>query len=116
MKHSNHLPELCHNGIKLSLLQKRSISLSWIEQAQRSTGRNNPDNQYYNYSVSSTSFSTCTYSVNSEKPAKNYETLHELDFLRKSSGRATKKLAKGTVSRFLLRKITYGMLLLLSIM
>ena len=33
VQRSNHLLELRHDGIKLSLLQKRSISFSWIELA-----------------------------------------------------------------------------------
>ena len=98
------------------LLQKRSISLSWIELAQRSTGRNNSNTQNCKYSVSSTSFNTCTYLVYLGRSAENYETLYELVPLGKSLGRATRRPAEGTISRLLLWEVTYEMLLLLPIM
>ena len=60
VQHLNHLLKLRHNGIKLSLLQKRSTSFSWIKLAQKSTNKNNPDTQHHKCSISSTSFSTCT--------------------------------------------------------
>ena len=90
--------------------------LSWIKPAQRSIGRNNPNTQYRKCSVSSTSFSTCTCLVYPERPAENYKTLHGLVPLGKSSGRATKRPAEGSISRPLLREVTYGMLPLLPIM
>ena len=109
----NHLLELRHDGIKLSLSQKRSTSFSWIEPARRSTGRNNPDTQHRKCSVSSTSFSTCTCPVHPGRPAENYETLHRLVPLGKSSGRATRRPAEGSIFRPPLREVTYGMLPLL---
>ena len=112
----NYLLELRHNRIKLSLSQKGSISFSWIEPARRSTGRNNPDTQHRKCSVLSTNFSTCTCPVYPGRPAENYETLHRLVSLGKSSGRATRRLAEGTISRPLLREVTYRMLPLLPIM
>ena len=113
---SNHLLKLCHNGIKLSLLQKCSTSFSWIEPARRSTDRNNPDTQHRKCSISSTSFSTCTCPVHPRRPAENYETLHRLVPPGKLSGRATRRPAEGTISRPLLREVTYGVLPLLPIM
>ena len=110
VQRSNHLLKLRHNGIKLSLSQKRSTSFSWIEPAQRSTGRNNPDTKYRKCSVLSTSFSTCTCFVHQGRPAKNYETLHGLVSLRESSGRATRRPAEGTIPRSLLREVTYRIL------
>ena len=112
----NHLLELRHDGIKLSLSQKRSTSFSWIEPARRSTGRNNPDTQHRKCSVSSTSFSTCTCPVYPGRPAENYETLYGLVPPGKSSGRATRRPAEGTISRPLLREVIYGMLPLLPTM
>ena len=116
VQHSNHLLELHHDGIKLSLLQKHSISFSWIEPAQRSIGKNNPNTQHRKCFISSTSFSTCTCSVYPGRPVENYETLHRLISLRKLSGRVTRRPAKGKISRPLLWKVTYGMLPLLQTM
>ena len=112
----NHLLELCHDGIKLSFSQKRSTSLSWIEPAQKSTSRNNPNTQHRKCSVSSTSFSTCICLVHPGRLAENYETLHRLVLLGKSSGRATKRPAEGSISRPLLWEVTYGILPLLPTM
>ena len=116
VQRSNHLLELRHNGIILSLSQKRSTSLSWIELAWKSTSRNNPNTQNCKWSVSSTSFSTCTCHVNLRRPSENYKTLHRLVPLGKSSGRATRMPAEGSISRLLLWKVIYGMLPLLPIM
>ena len=116
VQRSNHLLELRHDGIKLSLSQKRSTSFSWIEPARRSTGRNNPDTQHRKCSVSSTSFSTCTCSLHPGRSAKNYETLHGLIPLGKSSGKATRRQAEGMISRPLLQEVIYGMLPLLPTM
>ena len=112
----NHLLELRHNGIKLSFLQKRSTSFSWIKLAERSIGRNNPDTEHRKCSISSTSFSICTYLVYLGRPVENYKTLHRLVPLRKLSGRAMKRLVEGSISRPLLQEVTYGMLPLLPIM
>ena len=116
VQHSNHLLKLRHNGIKLLLLQKCSTSSSWIEQAWRSTSRNNPDTWYYKCSVSSTIFSTCICFVHPKRPAKNYETPYTLVLLEKLLEKATRKPGKGTISRLLLQKVIYGMLPLLSTM
>ena len=116
VQRSNHLLELRHDSIKLSLSQKRSTSFSWIEPAQRSTDRNNPDTQHRKCSVSSTSFSTCTCPVHPGRPAENYETLHRLVPPGKSLGRATRRPAEGTIFRLLLWEVTYGMLPLLPTM
>ena len=107
VQRSNHLLELRHDGIKLSLSQKRSTSFSWIEPARRSTSRNNPNTQYRKYSVSSTSFSTCTCPVHPRRPVENYKTLHALVSQEKSLEKATRRPAEGTISRFLLRKVIY---------
>ena len=109
----NHLFELCHDGIKLFLLQKRLISFSRIELAWRSNNRNNPNTQHYKCSVSSSSFSTCTCFLYLGRPTENYKTLHRLVPLKKLSGRATRRPAEGTISRPLLGEVTYGMLSLL---
>ena len=116
VQRSNYLLELFYNGIKLSLLQKHSTSFSWIEPAQRSNGRNNSYIQYRKCSVSSTSFSTCTCLIHPGRPAENYTTLHRLVPPGKSSGRATRRSAKGSIFRPLLRKVTYWMLPLLATM
>ena len=113
VQRSNHLLELRHDGIKLSLSQKRSTSFSWIEPARRSTGRNNPDTQHRKCSVSSTSFSTCTCPVHPGRPAENYETLYGLVPLGKLSASTTRRPAEGSISRPLLREVIYGMLPLL---
>ena len=113
---SNHLLELCHDGIKLSLLQKYSTSFSLIKPARKNTSRKNPDIQHHKCSVPSSSFSTCTYLVYLERPSENYKTLHRLNLLEKSSERATRKPAKGMIFRPLLRKVIYRMLPLLPIM
>ena len=112
----NHLLKLRYNGIKLSLSQKRSTSLSWIELDQKSTGRNNPDTQHHKCFVSSTNFNTCTCPIHLGKPEENYETLHGLVPSGKSLGRATRRPVKGSISRLVLRKVTYGMLPLLPTM
>ena len=114
VERSNHLLELRHKGIKLSLSQKRSTSLSWIEPAQRSTSRNNPDTQHHKCSVPSTS--TCTCSVYLGRLTENYETLHGLVPLGKSLGRATKRPAEDSISRPLLWEVIYEMLPLLPTM
>ena len=116
VQRSNDLLELHHDGIKLSLLQKRSTSLSWIESAPKSTCRNNPDTQHRKFSVSSTSFSIYTCLVHPRRPAENYETLDGLVPPGKSSGRAIRRPIEGLISKPLLRKITYGMLPLLPTM
>ena len=116
VQRSNHLLELRHDGIKLSLSQKRSTSFSWIEPARRSTGRNNPNTQHRKCSVSSTSFSTCTYLIYLGRPGENYETLHGLVPPGKLLRRTIKRPAESTISRPLLQKVTYGMLPLLPTM
>ena len=84
--------------------------------AQRSIGRNNPNTQHHKCSISSTNFSTYTYPVYSRKPAENYKTLHRLVSLEKSLKKAIRRPAKGTISRPLLREVTYRILLFLLIM
>ena len=116
VQYLNHLFKLCHDGIKLLFLQKRSTSFSWIKLGQRSTSKNKPDTQYRKCSVSSTNFSTCNCPVYLGRLAENYKTLHRLVPLEKLLGRSTRRPAKGTISRPLLREVTYGMLLLLLIM
>ena len=112
----NYLFELRHNGIKLLLLQKCSISFSYIKPAQRNTSGNNPNTKYHNYSVSSTNFSTYTCFVYPGKSAKNYKTMHGLIPLKKLLWKATKRSAKNTIFRLLLQEVLYKMLLLLLIM
>ena len=112
----NHLLKFCYNGIKLLLLQKRSTSFSWIKPAWKTTSTNNLNTKHCKCSVSSTSFSTCSRSLYSGLPVKNYETLHTLVSSAKLLGKVTKKLAEGKISRPLLRKVIYKMLLLLPIM
>ena len=114
----NDLFKLHYNDIKLSLLQKCSTSFNWIEPAQRSIGRNNPNTQQCQCLISSTSFSTCTYtcSIHPKRPAKNYETLYKLVYLGKLSKRPIRRPAEGMIPRLLLRQVTYRILLLLQIM
>ena len=78
-------------------------------------GRNNPDTLYRKCSIPSTSFSICTCLVYPERPVENYKTLHRLVSLGKSSERATKRPAKGMISKLLLQEVTYRMLPLLLI-
>ena len=106
VKRVNYLFEFRHDSIKHLLLQKCSTSFYWIKSAQRSIGRNNFNNKHHNCSISSTSFSICTYPVNLKKLPKNYETLHKLVFLGKLSWMAIKKPAESTISRPLLREVT----------
>ena len=109
----NHLLELCHNSIKLLLLQKCSTSFSWIKPSQKSIGKNNCNTQHRKCSVSSISFSICNCFVYPERLAKNFETLHRLIFLGKSLRKATRRPAKGTIPKPPLRKVTCKILPLL---
>ena len=112
----NYLLKLCHNSIKFWLLQKRSISFSWIRLVQKSIGKNNSNTQWCKCFVSNTSFSTCIYSIYVKRPVKNYKTLHGPVFLEKLLERATKRQVEGTISRLLLQEFTYRMLSLLPTM
>ena len=116
VQYLNHLLELRHDGIKLSLSQKRSTSFSQIKLAWKNISRNNPNTQHRKCFVSSNSFSIFTYPIHPEKPAENYKTLYGLILLWKSLGRATRRPAEGTISRLLLREVIYRMLLLLPTM
>ena len=110
IKRSNHLLELCYDSIKLLLSQKPSTSFSWIEPVLISTGRNNFNTKHRNCFISSTSFSTCTCTVQQKQRVENYKTLYGIVPLEKLLGRATRRPAKDTISRPLLWEVTYGML------
>ena len=116
VKHLNHMLKLRHDGIKLLLSQKCLTNFSWIELAWRSISGNNSNIKYRKCSILSSSFSTCTYLVYQKRPAKNYKTLHRLVFLEKLSKRATRRPAEDTISRHLLQKVIYSILLLLPTM
>ena len=113
IKRSIYLLELCHNGIKLLVLQKRSTSFSSIELVWKIIDKNNLNIEHRKCSVSSTSFSIYTCSVYPRRLAENYKTLDGFVSLGKLSEKAKKRAAESTISRLPLWKVTYKMLPLL---